>query len=136
MLSGDLNAGMGLIEQAVNLSPTLPSGYALAQALGYLRMGLYQKASDAIVELRPNANFVHWAIAAAVHGKAGRHDHARQAVEELLTLYSDFAGWAWLELERRSIAPELASALVSGWREAGLDIPASPDAGSGLGTSQ
>ena len=128
--SGDLNAGMRFLEDAVRYSQTSRPSYQLTLALGYLRKGAYQKASDAIMELGPSANFVHWAIVAAVQGKVGKLDSAREAAGELLKLYPDFGDWAWLEIERRNMAPELTAAMVEGWRAAGLDIPPSPKAGA------
>lgn len=129
VLSGDVNAGLDLIERAVAQSQTVPAGYQLNLSLGYLRKALYQKASDTIAGLGPSPNFVYWAVIAAIHGKAGNLDKAREAADELLRLYPDFPRWAWSELERRSMAPELAAAMVDGWRAAGLNIAASPAAG-------
>ncbi len=128
--SGDLNAGMRFLEDAVRYTQMSRPSYQLTFALGYLRKGAYQKASDMIMELGPSSNFVHWAIVAAVQGKVGKLDSAREAAGELLKLYPDFPDWAWLEIERRNMAPELAATMVEGWRAAGLDIPPSPGAGA------
>jgi adenylate cyclase len=126
IVSGDVEAGMDLVNRAVDQSLTMPAVYPLALSLAYLRQGLYQKASEAIVQLGPSSNFVHWSIIAAVQGKAGKLDKARIAADEILKLYPDFPRWAWSELERRSLAPELMMTMVEGWRAAGLHIPASP----------
>jgi len=130
VLSGDVNLGMTLLEQAMQTAQSIPAAYQLSLSLGYLRIGSYQRASDAIAALGASPNFVYWSVLAAAHGKAGRLDKAREAAGELLKLYPDFPRWAGAELERRSLAPELAAALVDGWRAAGLDIQPLPGTGS------
>ncbi len=129
VVAGDSNAGLRFLEDAVRHFRAVPAGYQLSLSLGYLRHGAYQKASAAIDGLPPSSNFVHWAITAAVYGKANKLDAAGNAANELLKLYPDFADWAWLELERRNMAPELANAMVDGWRAAGLEIPPAPKGG-------
>jgi adenylate cyclase len=129
IVSGDPRAGMRFLEQAVSYSPAVPASYQLSLSLGYLRDRAYQKALDAIAGLSPSSNFVHCAIVAAVHGKAGKLDTAREAADELLRIYPDFADWAWPELERRSMAPALAAVMVEGWRAAGLEITPSTRGG-------
>lgn len=129
IVSGDLRAGMQFVDEAIRYSPTVPTSYQLSRSLGFLRSGAYRSASEAVTGLPPSSNFVHWAIVAAVQGKAGRLARAREAAGELLKLYPDFADWAWLELERRNMAAELAAAMVDGWRSAGLAIPSSPQRG-------
>lgn len=123
VVSGNSEAGTRLLEEAVRHSPTVPASYQLSLSLAYLRNGAFQKAADAISGLPPSSNFVHCAIVAAVQGKAGDLDSAREAAGELLGLYPDFPDWAWLELERRSVTPTLAASMVEGWRAAGLKIP-------------
>lgn len=126
--SGDPEVGLALIQQAVDLSPTVPTWYRAAQSLGLLRKGADKEASAVLDGLEPSPNFVYWSIVAAVRGKAGQPDRARAAADELLKLYPDFPHWAWIEIERRGLAPELASALVEGWRAAGLNVPLWSDA--------
>jgi len=127
VVAGDLKAGMQFLNEAMRYSQSAPASYQLSLSLGYLREGAYQKALDAVAALAPKPNFVHYAIVSAVYGKAGDLDRARKAANELLKLYPDFTGWAWRELELRSMAPALATAMVEGWRAAGLKIPPSPD---------
>jgi TolB-like protein len=130
VIAGDLESGMDLIERALHQYETVPLSYRMGLALGYLRQGLYQKASDAAGDFAQTPNFVYWSMVAAIHGKAGRHDKAREAARKLLELYPDFPRWAWSELERRSLAPELATRMVEGWKAAGLDIPPPPPGGA------
>ncbi|MGF1611097.1 MAG: tetratricopeptide repeat protein [Kiloniellales bacterium] len=130
VISGDLDAGMNLVRQAIDLYQAVPVSYRLALALAYMRQGLYQEASDAAMESGQASNFVYWSVLAAIHGKAGRLDKAREAASELLKLYPDFPRWAWTELERRNLAPELAVAMAEGWWAAGLEVSARPDTGS------
>jgi TolB-like protein len=128
VIAGDLESGMRLVEQALEQYQTVPLSYRVALPLGNLRKGLYQEASDAIMGLGSTPNFVYWSVVAGIHGKAGRLDKAREAADELLKLYPDFPRWAWTEIEMRRLAPELAAAIVDGWRAAGLDIPPPPAA--------
>lgn len=129
VVAGDPKAGMHFLEEAMRYSQMAPASYHLSLSLGFLRQGAYQKALDAVAGLAPKPNFVHYAITAAVYGKAGDLDRAREAANELLKLYPDFTDWVWRELERRSMAPALVAAMVEGWRAAGLKIPPSPDSG-------
>src|SRR3546814_2654356 len=47
ILSGDLEAGIGFIRQAIGLDRSVSVTYRLALALAFLRKGQYQQASDA-----------------------------------------------------------------------------------------
>jgi TolB-like protein len=122
VMSGDTSAGIKLLERAAGFYDETPPSLRLAMSLGYLRAGLSQKASDIIAEVVPSANFAYWGVAAAVHGKAGRLVHAQQAADALLKLYPDFTTWAAKEVEQRHIAPDLAAAMMEGWRTAGLPV--------------
>lgn len=129
IISGSPDLGLNLIRQAADLYQEPRLGHRLALALGYLRKGLAESASDLILEMPPSRNFVYWSVAAAVHGKAGRQASAQQAVKELLTLYPDFASWALEEVEQRHLAPDLATQLIEGWQKAGLLIELPPEKG-------
>lgn len=126
VVSGSPDFGLSLIRRAADFYQDPPLAHRLALALGYLRKGLAETASDLIIEMPPSGNFVYWSVAAAVHGKAGRQVPAQQAIKELLKLYPDFASWAYKEIERRHLAPDLAAHFIEGWQKAGLAIDLPP----------
>lgn len=122
IISGDLSAGVSLVDQSIELYQDAPLTSRLALAMAALREGRYEEASDAAMGKGQGANFVYWSMVAAIHGKAGRQEEARFAAAELLKLYPDFADWAWPEMEVRNPVPELTAAMVEGWRSAGLPV--------------
>lgn len=126
VVGGNPDSGLRNLQRAASLYNEPPAGLRLSLALGYLRKGLVEEASLAVDEIVPDANFVYLAIAAAVYGKANRLDDARQAREDLLRLYPDFSARAERELTQRHVVPELALALIQGWKAAGLPIVSGP----------
>jgi Flp pilus assembly protein TadD len=125
ILSGDLEAGVGFIHQAIGLDRSISITSRMALALASLRKGQFQEASDAARGDGQGSNFVYWSLMSAIHGRAGRLEEARAAARELLKLYPDFADWAWEEMAARNVGPELATAMAEGWRAAGLPVPLS-----------
>jgi adenylate cyclase len=125
ILSGDLEAGISFVRQAIGMDRSVSVTSRLALALASLRKGQYQKASDTARGDGQGSNFTYWSLLSAIHGKAGRLEEARFAAGELLKLYPDFADWAWKEMEARNMGPELAAAMAEGWRAAGLPVPLS-----------
>lgn len=125
ILSGDLAAGIELINQAIGLDRSISITSRMALALASLRNGQFREASDAARGEGQGSNFVYWSLLSAIHGRAGRLEEARAAAGELLKLYPDFADWAWEEMAARNVGPELAVVMAEGWRAAGLPVPLS-----------
>lgn len=129
ILSGDLEAGVALVNRAIKLDQSVSITTRLALAMAALREGRYRDASDAAEGEGQASNFVYWSMMAAFRGKAGQLEQARLAAGELLKLHPDFADWAWVEMHARNLVPEIALAMAEGWRAAGLMVPLSdPDA--------
>ena len=122
VLSGDLEQGMQLLENASVHNPAAPEAYQLALALGLFRSGEFARAVAALERVPPRPNFLYWAIAAAIFGRAGATEEAMAARAQLLKIYPDFPELAIDEMRKRSIAPDLVAALVDGWRLAGMQI--------------
>lgn len=127
IMSGDIDRGFRLVEKASAHNPAAPESYQLALALGFFRRGEFEPALQTIQRVAERPNFVYWAIAAAIFGKAGARAKAEVARVELLKLYPDFSQSAVDEMRRRSIAPDLVAALVEGWEMAGLNIVRRPN---------
>jgi TolB-like protein/Tfp pilus assembly protein PilF len=127
VLSGDVGRGLELLENASVHNPAAPEAYQLGLALGYFRKGETTRAVATLERTPPRANFIYWAIAAAIFGKAGATEGANQARAQLLTIYPDFAQAAMDEMRRRSVAPDLVASLVEGWRLAGIPIVKAPN---------
>ncbi|MGF1629281.1 MAG: hypothetical protein ACFCUT_07405 [Kiloniellaceae bacterium] len=125
ILSGDLEVGVALVNQAIALERNVSITSRLALALAALRKGQYQAASDAARGDAQGSNFIYWCVVSAIHGRAGRLEEARSAADELRKLYPDFPDWAWEELAARNVGPELAAVMAEGWRAAGLPVPLS-----------
>jgi len=126
VIGGDPDLGLRLLKQATGLYNDPPANLRVSLSLAYLRKGMIHEASEAIDAVAPNSNFVYLAIAAAIYGKAQRTYDSARAISELLRIYPSFADWAARELAQRHNAPDLAAALIEGWRAAGLavDLPA------------
>jgi TolB-like protein len=129
VVSGDLDFGLSLVRKAMEMYQYVLLTHRVALSLAYLRQGLYQEASQALAGPGQASNFIYWSVLAAVEGKADKLEGARRAASELLKLYPDFENWAWTELARRNVAPELAVRIAEGWRAAGLEVAAPPAAG-------
>lgn len=125
IVAGDLHAGVALVNRATELYRPIPVATHLARSLAAFREGRYQDASDAVKGEEDLSNFIYWCLITAFHGRAGELERAKDAAEQLLKLYPDFAEWAWAEMNARNLLPEIKTALVSGWRRAGLQVPMS-----------
>jgi adenylate cyclase len=126
VLSGDVARGLRLLENASAHNPAAPEAYQLGLALGLFRKGEFTRAVATLKRAPPRPNFLYWAIAAAILGRAGAVEDAEAAQAQLLKIYPDFAQLAFDEMHKRSIAPDLISALVEGWRMAGMEIAGRP----------
>ena len=127
VLSGDVGRGIELLENASVHNPAAPEAYQLGLALGFFRKGEVRRALATLERVPPRPNFIYWAIAVAIFGKAGATDDAKAAGAELLKIYPGFPQSAMDEMRKRSIAPDLVASLVEGWRMAGLPIVTSPN---------
>src|SRR3546814_7475623 len=72
ILSGDLEAGIGFIRQAIGLDRSVSVTSRLALALAFLRKGQYQQAYDAARGEGQGPNFPYWSLLWALNGQTGR----------------------------------------------------------------
>lgn len=127
VMSGDVERGAQLLNRASVHNPAAPETYDLGLALAHFRKGEIGKALATFKKVAVRPNFVYWAIGLAILGKAGSRAEAEVARTELLKLYPDFPQAAMHEMRRRSIAPDLVTALLDGWRMAGLEVVTQPN---------
>src|SRR3546814_18548620 len=84
ILSGDLEAGITFVRQAIGLDQSVSVTSRLALALAFMRKGQYHQASDAARGEGQGSNFTYWSLMSAIHGKGGRLEEACFADAELL----------------------------------------------------
>ena len=117
---GNWNQGLPLIDRAIDLSPTHPGWYRLLPANHHALAGEFE---DAVAELKSSpipAWYWYQACLAWFFTELGRVDEAQQAVEDLLAIHPKFREVVHAECQIWCLHDELANALVTGLRKAGL----------------
>lgn len=119
----DFERGVPLLEESFRRNPAQPRTYRIALALWHLREGRDGAALD---EARRTGmpHLPHGAIIeAAVAGRLGDVDAARNAVERILSIDPQIADGPVNWLSARGVHPELVRILVDGLSAAGLPVP-------------
>ncbi|CAN7670213.1 winged helix-turn-helix domain-containing tetratricopeptide repeat protein [Mesorhizobium sp. LjNodule214] len=124
VLQGNSEAGLALLDQAVQLNPMHPAWYYFDRGEALLVLGRYREAAASFSCL-PRKNVWHWARLAACHALDGDIDRARACVREgrqldpALTvedIVTDF------HIRRAEDGEHLHSGLErAGWNDAGMD---------------
>jgi TolB-like protein/tetratricopeptide (TPR) repeat protein len=136
--AGDWERGCALAEQARGLNPHHPGWYWFPSFFDAYRKKDYQGALDIALKIQmPGFWRANLALAAA-NGQLGERKAARNALQELLAIRTDFAVVAREELGKWW-QPELVEHLMDGLHNAGLEIageessaPGKPAARTGL----
>jgi hypothetical protein len=136
--AGDWERGCALAEQARGLNPHHPGWYWFPSFFDAYRKKDYQGAVDIALKIQmPGFWRANLALAAA-NGQLGERKAARNALQELLAIRTDFAVAAREELGKWW-QPELVEHLMDGLHNAGLEIvgeqpsaPGKPAAKTGL----
>ena len=119
--AGDWERGCALAEQARGLNPHHPGWYWFPSFFAAYREKDYQSALDIALKIQmPGFWRANLALAAA-NGQLGERKAARNALQELLAIRTDFAVVAREELGKWW-QPELVEHLMDGLHNAGLEI--------------
>jgi serine/threonine protein kinase len=118
--SGDWERGCALAERAMQLNPHHPGWYRFPLALNAYRQHDYQRALDLLLKVNM-PGFWRTQLMLAVSRALGELAAARSAVQELLTIRSDFPV-VWREELGKWWDDELVGHLIDGLRKAGLLI--------------
>ena len=120
--AGEWDRGCEMVESAMQLNPNCPGYFYFARCWGSYRLGKYEETLKALA-LANMPNYFHVpAIQAAALGQLGRHEEARKAIQDLLTLRPDFATVARQEYSKWYDEDQVEQVL-DGLRKAGLEIP-------------
>lgn len=119
-LSGELDRGRGLIEEAMALNPHHPRWFHHGLFVYHFQRGDYEAAYQEMERMGFRVGFWDSAAKAAVLGKLGRVDEARDAIEELLALKPDFPHRVLEILSRSTHLALFAVDFLDGLSRAGL----------------
>ena len=131
VVTGDSARGLALTEQAHGLGKAPLGFYHLTYAASYLRDARYDDALvSALAVDSPNWVFAQ-AVLAAAAAHSGRLDIAQSAARRIRELYPAFEAEALVNFERWHFDAAFYETLVSGLRDAGLELGA-PSAPAGV----
>jgi len=119
---GDWDQGLQLLERATELSPVHPGWYHVLRTVHHLIKNDLEAAATEIRQAFMPGFFWYHAAAVCVAAKVGDKEMVAGELNELLTVYPNFAQNALLECQIWSLHDALVETLVSGWRKAGLDV--------------
>lgn len=120
ILRGEIDLGLPLLNRAVAVNPCHPAWFHAGYVIEHLLRNDYEVALGESRKHHPFMSFWDDVMLAAILGKLGRSDEARQHVERVAEQKPDFAGRA-RELFRRSLKIEpLVDQLIDGLRLAGM----------------
>jgi TolB-like protein/Tfp pilus assembly protein PilF len=119
--SGDWERGCALAEKARGLNPHHPGWYWFPVLLDSYRKGDYRNALDIASRVNMPGFWRTEVALAAIYVALGELGQARSAVRRLLAIRPGFASIARAELEKWW-EPELVEQLLSGLRQAGLEM--------------
>jgi Flp pilus assembly protein TadD len=116
----DWETGVPLIEESYRRNPCQSSTYRIGLVLYHFTEGQYDEAlRQAQIVNAPDVVYTALAIAVCAE-RAGRHDEARQAIEQIEQIDADYARRVAFDLSVRNVHPALAKDLIAALCEAGL----------------
>jgi adenylate cyclase len=122
-LSGRLDKGRALLEQAVARNPGRSGFYRGALALiAYMQFD-YDTALVEIDRADLQELPIYYGVAAIIYAQKGLDERARVAAREFQRLRPDFIPNLWAELDIRNIPPEIQLHIADGFRKAGMTVP-------------
>jgi adenylate cyclase len=122
IVSGDLQRGVALVEDAMPFAVHPPVWHYTAFAFANLQSGHYDEALQWALKVDAPHWFVAPMTAAASAALAGRTDIADREIKRLLVLEPDFATKGPLLLRRWRLNEQLLEPLLEGLRRAGLQV--------------
>jgi len=134
-LSGRLDKGRALLEQAVARNPGRSGFYRGALALiAYMQFD-YETALAEIDRADLQELPIYYGVAAIIYAQKGLDARARAAAKEFQRLLPDFMPNLWAELDIRNIPLETQRHIADGFRKAGMTVPL-PAASGDRGATQ
>ncbi len=121
-VSGDWHRGAQLVQEALPFSVHVPAWNYTAFAFRYLQTRQYEEALQWALKVDAPNWFIAPMTVAACAQLAGRHDIAERGVKRLLELEPDFVTKGPELLRRWRVNDELLETLLSGLRDAGLEV--------------
>ncbi|HEX7237679.1 MAG TPA: hypothetical protein VF405_12000 [Gammaproteobacteria bacterium] len=133
VVTGDSAHGLALTEQAHGLAKAPLGFYHLTYAASYLRDERFDDALASALAVDGQNWVFAQAVLAAAAAHSGRGDVAQSAARRIRELYPAFEAEALENFERWHFDPAFYAALVSGLRDAGLElgVPSAPAGVSG-----
>ncbi len=123
---GEFDRGAAMVRKAAALNPYHPGWYYFALTIAEYQKESYDAALDYALRINmPDFFWTHVQLAAA-YGQLGRTSEAQDAVDNLLTLYPQFAEHVWDEYRKWNAPDETIRRSIDGLQKAGLDIPDNP----------
>jgi len=118
--AGDLERGRALLEDAMALNPHHPHWFHHGLFAFYFHRREYEAAYREMEKIGFQVGFWDPAARAAVLGKLGRSEEAREALEELLTIKPDFPQRVLAILSESPYLARFAGDFVDGLSRAGM----------------
>ncbi|MEQ1953575.1 hypothetical protein [Mesorhizobium sp. CN2-181] len=116
---GKWDKAVPLLEDSYARNPAQPGGYRIGLFLFHYAHGRFE---EALMQARKMGSFVVYgpvAVAMAA-AKLGYEEEAARAVRRILAIDPEYGDHVLLDLEKRSLHPDLARMVVDGLRKAGL----------------
>lgn len=121
-LSGELDRGRALIEEAIALNPHHPRWFHHGLFVYHFQRGDYEAAHQEMEKIGFQVAFWDPAAKAAVLGKLGRVEEARDSIRDLLALKPDFSHRVLEILSGSTHLARFAFDFLDGLNKAGLSI--------------
>lgn len=119
---GNLDRGIPLIEEAKSRNPYYPKFYHFGNALFFMDKGDFENAYNESLKIRMPNLFWDPLFRAALLGKIGRKEEAKNALDELLMLHPDFPVNGIDRMAMSLYSEKLRTILIEGLEDAGLSL--------------
>jgi adenylate cyclase len=124
--AGHVERGYALVKKAVALNPQHPNWWQFGLTAGPFGLGDYETALNEAHKLNMSGYYWQHAWLATLYGHLDRKEEGRQAIDDLLAVYPDFAENVRRELRIWNNTDEAIEKYIIGLRKAGLEVPDEP----------
>ncbi|WP_442579362.1 tetratricopeptide repeat protein [Mesorhizobium sp. ASY16-5R] len=116
---GKWDRAIPLLEESYARNPAQPGGYRIGLFLYHYAHGRYE---EALMQARKMGSLVIYGPVAVAMAAAelGRDEEAARAVRRIMAIDPDYGDHVLIDLEKRSLRPDLVGMVVDGLRKAGL----------------
>jgi adenylate cyclase len=125
-LRAQWDKGLPLVRQAYARNPAQPGQYRIALFLHHYINRRYEEALAEAKKIETRSIIYGHAALAMAYGQLGRTEEAAGAVADMLAIDPAYGEHAIADLAKRNLHSDLISAVVDGFRKAGLPIEGSP----------